>query len=237
VDCIQAMESLDHASKMIRTSQDARNFAENHMTALVGILLAKQPTTLELAEINSVQKALESATDIVLQDLMIQMRRNADCRLLPTLAHVFDRKKRFYSTRGISCHAAMKVVAKVRESITIRFLESNGFTFLHRYMEQKAGTPAFPHPFLVRHILTALADGLLIPPSKPKLFGIDDMRLDSVRIATTVMKSINSMSNIDLNKMPVDQLRVLLQDLQEIFDVLMTTDRTSTLDFYTFWFV
>jgi hypothetical protein len=38
-----------------------------------------------------------------------------------------------------------------------------------------------------------------------------------------------------LKKMPVDQLSVLLQDLQEIFDLRSATNRICTQDFYTFW--
>jgi hypothetical protein len=174
-------DALSRAKSMLRTSEAARSFVEMYLTAMN-------------SEQDHAQKCLHLSVDIVLDDLILQVQRKSDCRLLPALAHVFDRKKRFYNCASgkMTRRDSMPTVPrKVREIIIIHFPESNGFRNLHKYMDQKVGTPAFPHPSLVHHILTALADGLRIPPLTLKLKSdaalSETLKLDAIRILNTVM--------------------------------------------------
>ena len=68
-----AVESLDQASKYIRTSEDARYFVEKYMGPIISILVEQQPTKIGPHERSCVQESLALAVIIVARDLEIQL--------------------------------------------------------------------------------------------------------------------------------------------------------------------
>lgn len=99
------MESLDHALKNFKSAPEARDFCERYMISIISILAEQQPSKIGVHERNCVQESFMLAVRIVALDLDIQVQRRGVSKLLPTLSHVFNKKKAFYKgSKGASCN-------------------------------------------------------------------------------------------------------------------------------------
>lgn len=255
------MESLDQAAKYLGAEGEARSFVEKYMAPIISILVDQQPAKTGVYERNCVHESLNLAMQVVSKDLDIQMERqkaqqqdqdgeqNFDCKTLEVLAIAFNKKRPYYKgNKGNWNVNHLSGLPEIRLKTIERFRQERGFERLHKYMTQRIHSEPkhFPIPDHLHQILTALADALPTPKAASQANASNDHHLHlqqqhramedaAIDISKATMEYINSCSEDALKKIPSEQLNTVRNDLQRIFDKLMTTRRESTYEFYAFW--
>lgn len=97
-------------------------------------------------------------------------------------------------------------------------------------------TPAFPTMDLLHQTLPVLLDvyNASIHNQKPEKL-IRALEKAAIDVSKATMQYITSCSEEALKKIPMDDLRLLVHDLNRIFDKLIKFRRADTYDFYDFW--
>jgi ubiquitin carboxyl-terminal hydrolase 9/24 len=227
----RAVESLDAANTFFAISADARTFVERYISQMINILVDQVPSKIGQLERNCVTDSLLLATKIVAQDLQIQAERGGECVFLSTLSLCFNRTKAFYRGAKASWNMnQLQGLPDVRMRVVERFRMSAGFAALERYLLSHIGLPTFPKLDILHHVLQAIGDAALERTAEATA-----VEEDAILVGNAVMQYVGTLSDDDLKKMPSDQLTLIQRDLQHIFDILISTRRSSTYEFYQFW--
>ncbi len=258
------MESLDQATKYLGAEGEARLFVEKYMAPIISILVDQQPTKIGMYERNCVHESLALAMQVVSKDLDIQVERqkaqqqdqqghhgeqNFECKTLEVLAIAFNKKRAYYKgNKGNWNVNHLSGLPEVRLKTIEKFRQERGFERLYKYMAQRIRTEPKLFPILdhMHQILAALADALPTPKAASQVNASNDNHLHlqqqyramedaAIEISKATMEYINSCSEDALKKIPSEQLNTVRNDLQRIFDKLMTTRREDSYDFYAFW--
>lgn len=156
---------MDATLKFLKTSKEARFFAEKYVSPIISILVEQQPAKIGTHERNCVTDSLSLAVNIVALDLEIQIERQKVSVLIDTLQLAFDKRKQFYRGNKQSQQAwnvnHMQGLPEARIRTIERFRTRRGFQLLNRYILQKIGTTDFPKLDTVHQLLVAACDVMI----------------------------------------------------------------------------
>jgi hypothetical protein len=256
-----AVESLDQATKFLGAEGEARFFVEKYMGPIISILVDQQVSKTGVFERNCVHESLALAMQVVSKDLEIQVERQKaqnqaqngerffECKTLDVLAIAFNKKRTYYKgNKGNWNVNHLSGLPEIRLKTIEKFRQERGFERLYTYMTQRIHTEPklFPIPDVLHQILCALADALPTSKAISLANSSNDNHLHlqqqhramedaAIEISKATMEYINSCTEDALKKIPSEQLNLVRNDLQRIFDKLMTTRRESSYEFYAFW--
>eukprot|EP00591_Stephanopyxis_turris_P012620 CAMPEP_0195508440 /NCGR_PEP_ID=MMETSP0794_2-20130614/1643_1 /TAXON_ID=515487 /ORGANISM="Stephanopyxis turris, Strain CCMP 815" /LENGTH=642 /DNA_ID=CAMNT_0040635399 /DNA_START=81 /DNA_END=2006 /DNA_ORIENTATION=- len=240
-----AVDSLDHASRHLYASTEARRFVENHMKPVISILLGKQPSEIGQMENGYVEESLRLAVTIVAMDLEAKKGPDTnimiECTVLETLSMIFNPKKTFYEGSKQESNVTLNGAPEVRMQMIRKFWAIGGFAALATYLENRAEANAeqFPNLDVLHSLLNSIADAVptnsnvVDAGSKPGKYGsVEDT---VIRICQAVMMFIDGTSEESMKKQANDTLSRIRYGLQIIFDKLASMRRKETFAFYQFW--
>jgi len=232
-----AVESLQEALKFFDSSAVAREFAERYMTAIINILVDQQHAKIGVNEKNCVQDSIILAVRIVAKDLAVQVKKNGQSKMLPTLQLAFDKTKAFYrgtkNSWSMNHHShSMGGAPQVRLRAVDEFRKAMGFDNMLKYLQQRVQEHAhFPELVWIHDMLEVLFD--LFVDAKQGDGALFEN--DAISLSHIVMEFIQNCSEDDLKRINTEDLKTNQSHLQLIFDRLSSTRRSEMLQFYQFW--
>ena len=234
-----AVDSLDQANRHLRTSPEARRFAEKCMTMIIGILVDQQPHKIGHHERDCVQDSLLHGVNLIVQDLRIQNERKGKCHFWTAMGHIFNKKKSYYrglgKSGGWSGSHVQAGLPEVRLQMIRRFRTAGGFATLTDYIQQRQKNMVFGEVYYPFNFLLVGAADALQRAYATNAEGTEEFEEDAIRVARAIMDWLAQWTDEDLKRVSIEHLASLQQGLNQLFDKLVHTRRDATYEFYAFW--
>lgn len=223
------LDSLRAVNEYLRSScEEARLFMEAYMATFVEALLHSESDDVNEFERRCMEESSLLVLRIILKDLKIQIEKGAgvgDCKVLDSLAIIFDKKQPYYS----------ELLPIVSQRVRIRgvqvFCEEGGFARLKEYFQMRVGyCKEFPLEEGIQ-ITTFLKDAMSCPSPVEFESEKDDAVIIIAKIVTGFVSSLSQEQLLELR----EQVKGMLDTLAVVFDYIVVRRYQDTYEYYDFW--
>jgi hypothetical protein len=229
-----AVDSLNEAHRY-QSSEAAKQFVENYMKHILGIFLDQVPSKLGIMERNCVQDSFQLALVIIIKDLTDKVDPKAgECVILEALSSIFNCKRNYYKTTKANWAGDILGLPEIWNELIANFRSMQGFKVLGDYLSARLGSTEYPSFDIIHTLLHAAADSI---SQQTNTIDNETQRSSDdglIWFGCSVMDYIYDCSEETLKKQSHDNLSVIINEIQRIYEQFAFTRRDVFHSFFDF---